>query len=95
VTLDQALVMFVRGELVSPDSAIEIDADTPLIDRGILDSLGLLQLMLFIEQQSGVRVPDDEVTLENFRTIDSIGAMVRRLQRVKRGGPDPGYAEEA
>jgi clorobiocin biosynthesis protein CloN5 len=81
VSLDQALVNFIREALVSPDTGVEVDADTPLIDRGLLDSLSLLQLMLFIEEQSGVHVPDDEVTLENFRSVRSIGAMVQRLRQ--------------
>jgi acyl carrier protein len=83
VSLDQALVNFIREALVSPDTGVEVDADTPLIDRGLLDSLSLLQLMLFIEEQSGVHVPDDEVTLENFRTVSSIGAMVQRLRQAQ------------
>jgi acyl carrier protein len=56
-----------------------IDASTPLIDRGILDSMGLMQVIMFVEEKTGIRIPDDEVLPDNFQTVGSIEALVDRL----------------
>jgi acyl carrier protein len=47
-----------------------------LIGGGIVDSMGVLQIVTFVEKTFGTRVADDEITLKNFRTIDAIAAFV-------------------
>jgi acyl carrier protein len=51
------------------------DSD-PLLESGVLDSLGVLDLVNFVEQEYSVHVADDELTPENFQTIDRIAAFV-------------------
>jgi acyl carrier protein len=51
------------------------DSDT-LLESGILDSLGVLDLVNFLEREFSVGVVDDELIPENFQTIDRISAFV-------------------
>jgi acyl carrier protein len=51
----------------------DVDA---LLETGILDSLGVLDLVTFIEQKFSVVVTDDELSPENFQTIDNIAAFI-------------------
>lgn len=51
------------------------DSDT-LLESGILDSLGVLDLVHFIEQEFSIAVADDELVPENFQTIDRIAAFI-------------------
>jgi acyl carrier protein len=48
-----------------------------LIDSGIVDSLGILDLVAFLESQFGLHVFDEELLPENFQTIECIAALVR------------------
>ncbi len=50
--------------------------DDSLIDSGVIDSLGVLDLATFIEREFGVQLADDELTAENF---DSIATLSRFL----------------
>lgn len=59
----------------------EIDAlgDTDsLVERGILDSVGMLELIEFIEAEFRVRIDDDEVVPENFESIEKIVGLLER-----------------
>ena len=76
MALKADLVRYIQENL-APDTAI--DDTTALIDKGILDSMGLMQVIMFIEEKTGVRIPDDEVLPDNFQTIGSIEALVDRL----------------
>jgi acyl carrier protein len=51
------------------------DSDA-LLESGILDSLGVLDLVHFIEQEFSIAVADEELVPENFQTIDRIAAFV-------------------
>jgi 2-hydroxymuconate-semialdehyde hydrolase len=69
--LTESLVAFVRGDLLEGRD-LEIDFDTYLFDQGMIDSLGILRLIAFLELQIGRPIPDNEVVMEHFRTIRTI-----------------------
>lgn len=85
MTLKQELKTFIRDNLIAGSQQAEIDENEALIDRGVIDSMGLLQIMTFIEERTGLRVPDHEVMPDNFQSVASIERMVERL-RAHRGG---------
>jgi acyl carrier protein len=49
-----------------------IEDDASLIDNGVIDSLGIFQLVSFLEQSYGIRVRDEEIVLDNFKSINAI-----------------------
>ncbi len=53
--------------------------DTPLVEGGILDETGVLELVLFIEETYGALVNEDDVTPENFGNVNAIASYVYRL----------------
>ena len=51
------------------------DADS-LIDSGIVDSMGILELVAFVESDLDVQVEDTDLTPENFESIESLSLFV-------------------
>ena len=68
---------FVAENLALGKGVGSIEDDTSLIENGVIDSLGIFQLVSFLESGFGIRVEDAEIVLENFRTIDAIEQFVR------------------
>ena len=58
-----------------------ISPDEDLLARGTLDSLSLMEMVSFIEQRYGIEVSDEDLVMENFRSLGRIQAFVDR----KRG----------
>jgi acyl carrier protein len=56
----------------------QVTDDTMLIREGIVDSTGILDIILFIESDFAITVTDVETTPENFDTINRIAAYVER-----------------
>ena len=52
--------------------------DTPLLDSGIVDSLGILDLVVFIEEEFGIVAEDHDLVPENFGTLASLTRFVQR-----------------
>lgn len=67
---------YIRDELMVTDGSSLRD-DTPLWG-GVLDSVGLMQLITFVEEQFGIEIGDDELTSSHFGTIADIAALVDR-----------------
>jgi len=72
---------FITSELMFEDSSARLSDDTPLL-AGTIDSLGLMQLISFIEEEFGVAIDDAEVTATNFRTVTDIERLVEQKVQV-------------
>ena len=66
---------FIQTEILFDDDSVALTNETPLLD-GVLDSLGLMQLVAFLEEEFDIEVQDEEVTVEHFRTIADIEDLV-------------------
>jgi acyl carrier protein len=54
--------------------------DASLLEMGIIDSTGVLELVTFLEESFGVKIQDSEMLPENFDTVNNIVRFVERLQ---------------
>jgi acyl carrier protein len=65
------ILRFLNEELLS-GSMPAANVDTPLFEDGRIDSLKLLRLIAFVEEQSNRSIPDELIEKERFRTIAAI-----------------------
>ena len=63
-----ALLEFINSRLLA-GSNLSVGANSPLFANGTIDSLKILQLLGFIESELGRTISDDEVVMENFRSV--------------------------
>jgi acyl carrier protein len=78
--IHEKLRTFILTDVWLDGSPEDLTDDTPLIERKIVDSLGLLHLVSFIEDEFGVQVADEELVPDHFGTI----ARISRLVEAKR-----------
>ena len=71
---DVVVELFLDG-----DTSFPLEPDTSLIENGICDSMGLVQLAAALEARfPGLRIDDQDVTRENMDCVASIAEFVRR-----------------
>ncbi len=59
-----------------------VGEDEHLMERGIVDSMGMMELIGFLEDRFGVQPADDEITEQNFATLRRIAVFIARKQGV-------------
>lgn len=67
---------FIVEELNYEGSPQELTDDFPLLESGVLDSLGIFQIVSFIESEFGVEIQDEELVGENFGSLKRIARLV-------------------
>ena len=72
-----ALMEFVKKELLRGRKS-EVRPEDDLLSAGIIDSLGILQLVAFVEEQFGIKVPDEDVVFENFHSISALTEYLKK-----------------
>ena len=75
----ESVRQFIVGNFPSARRRV-LGNDDPLLENGIVDSLGILDIVNFLESEFGVAASDDELVPENFRTVQSIAGFVERKQ---------------
>ena len=65
---DERLLDFVRRRLLK-QQGVRVDADTPLFERKLIDSINILYLIGYVEKALGRRLTDDEIVMSNFRSV--------------------------
>jgi acyl carrier protein len=84
--LEAVINDYISRELVQDATLLPLGNATPLLETGILDSLSLLRLVMFIQEQFGIAVDDLDLVPEHFASVDSICAYLRSEARGKAGG---------
>jgi len=67
---------FIQENFLYMRPNVEIGPDDRLLEQGIIDSMGVLDLLNFLEEAFDVHVADDELTEDNLGTLAGIGRFV-------------------
>jgi 2-hydroxymuconate-semialdehyde hydrolase len=78
---------FVVDELLDGNDE-GLDAQTPLLQWGVIDSLAMVTLLAFIEERLGVHVPDEQVRPEHFQNLGTLGDLLEHLAMTKGASGD-------
>jgi acyl carrier protein len=72
---------YIQSELVKDKKHASLSDNDSLIDSGIIDSLGIMKLIGFLEDTISIQISDEELVPENFSTVSAIASLVQK----KRG----------
>ncbi|NER13675.1 acyl carrier protein [Leptobacterium flavescens] len=70
--MNRILINYISGELIGGSEDVAINADDDLLGSGLVDSLGMMKLVLFIENEFQLKIPPEDMTIENFMTVECI-----------------------
>lgn len=74
--LSEKIKNFILTEICPEQNIQQLSEDEPLIESGIIDSLGVLKILAFLDEQYGIDLASSEIKPENFKTIRSICELV-------------------
>jgi acyl carrier protein len=79
--MQQTIREFIWTNYLEGKFSIELDGDTRLRSSGLIDSLGGLGIVLFVEKEFDVEFSALELTVDNFDTINQISSLVARKKQ--------------
>jgi acyl carrier protein len=75
-----AIKQYILDEYLPGEDPAELTPSTPLLSTGVIDSVGTISLMIFLEERFGVQVAAHEADAEHLDTIERIVQLVREKQ---------------
>lgn len=76
---------FVVANCLFGDTSYELNDDTALLDTGIIDSTGVIELVLFVSDEFGIDVPPEDMLPEHFNSIARLASYVQQRVPVAAG----------
>lgn len=80
--INRTIRLYILENFLFTDDESILKDDDSFLTKGIIDSTGVLEIMLFIEETFGIKVEDDEMLPENLDSIDNLVAFIQRKQAV-------------
>ncbi len=78
MTTHDSIRHFITSEMLQRPLDAPIADDDQLVESGIIDSMGVMTLLGFLEEKFNIQIPGEELMPENFSTINTIAALVER-----------------
>lgn len=80
MSIKQTIRCYVLENFLFTDDEAALQDGDSFLAGGIIDSTGVLEIMLFIEETFDIKVEDDEMLPENLDSIDNLVAFIQRKQ---------------
>ena len=71
---------YVKDNFLYTRPDVHLDENEPLLEKGIIDSMGALELLEFLQSEFGISVSDEEITADNFGSLGRITQFVMTKQ---------------
>ncbi len=81
MTIESEIRQFIMDNLLYQKGSYPYPDATSFLDEGIIDSQGVLELVLFSEEAFKISVADEEIIPANFDSVSNIAGFVRRKIR--------------
>lgn len=76
--LREKLRLFILENFLFSDDQSELNDDDSFLDKEIIDSTGILEVIEFLEEEEGIKVEDDELIPDNLDSVDKIISFVNK-----------------
>jgi len=71
--MQQKIIQYIEEELSNEEIDGGLEATEDLLGSGILDSLGMMKLIAFLEEEFQIKVLPEDMIIENFMTVGHVG----------------------
>ena len=78
MSIETLIKEYIARNLLFSDNGFPYSDDASFLEEGIVDSIGVMELVAFVEENFSVKVDDLDVTPENFDSINRLAAYIRR-----------------
>lgn len=68
----EVLLRYISKDLLIGQNDLTLEADENILTSGLIDSLGIMRMVAFVEDEFGIAIPPEDVTIEHFRTVQHL-----------------------
>lgn len=78
--MEETIINFIIDEFHNSDPNLEIDSSEDLLGAGLVESVGMMVMIQFLEKEYEIKVQPKDMTIENFISVDAMAAYISRTK---------------
>jgi acyl carrier protein len=78
MSIENKIKTYILENFLFSDNGYELPDDASFLEEGIVDSTGVLELVMFVEETFDITVEDEEIVPENFDSVSQLAIYIRR-----------------
>lgn len=78
MSIENKVKEYILENYLFTDDMSALGNDDSFIEKGIIDSTGILEVIFFLEETFSIAVEDDEMVPENFDSVNNIATFVNK-----------------
>lgn len=82
MNIEKTIRSYILENFLFTDDEAALDSEQSFIGAGLIDSTGILEIILFVEETFGIKVFDEEMVPENLDSVTNLVAFVKRKQLI-------------
>ena len=82
--IENNIKTYIAQNLIFSGDEFKYSDDASFLEEGIVDSLGVMELVAYVEEHFGVNVDDQDITPDNFDSVSKLSAYVQRKLNGKK-----------
>ena len=80
MSIENKVRKFILDNYLFTDDESELENNDSFLEKGIIDSTGILEVIYFMEEEFGVKVADDEMLPENLDSVQNVVTFIEKKQ---------------
>jgi len=85
MTIEDNIKDYIARNLLFSDNGFPYADDASFLDEGIVDSVGVMELVTFVEETFGMKVDDFDITPDNFDSVSRLATYIRNKSKSPDG----------
>jgi acyl carrier protein len=78
MTIENNLKDYIAANLLFSNNGFKYSEDTSFLEEGIVDSQGVMELVMFVEDKFHIKVDDMDIVPDNFDSVTFLASYIRR-----------------
>ena len=83
MSIEETIRTYIAENILFSGNGYPHADDTSFLEEGIVDSMGIMELVMFVDESFGITVEDEELVPDNFDSVSKLAAYIRRKSLVE------------
>jgi acyl carrier protein len=80
-TIEEKIRKYIADNILYSNNGYPYPDDTSFLENGIVDSMNVMEIVMYTEENFGIKVKDEDIVPANFDSIQNLAEFIKRRQK--------------
>lgn len=81
-TIEEKIRKYIADNILYSNNGYPFSDQTSFLENGIVDSMNVMEIVMYAEENFGIKVKDEDIVPANFDSVQNLAGFIRRKQEI-------------